>query len=137
MTAHNPVSQSQVKHRDPMDPDQNHPPCLVDDAGFVDGGHWITMALVFKDWTKRHREPHAVITAERMAATVDDIVPDLMMVASGIVEAEWDRLTEEELATSPFWKTFDSMCAQFASGYQPRDATRFVKDLVMRLADQR
>jgi hypothetical protein len=66
-------------------------PRIIDDAGFIDGEHWYALEVVFKEWAKRHNRPRAVSTAERMAATVDDIVPDLMMVASGIVEAEWDE----------------------------------------------
>jgi hypothetical protein len=71
-------------------------PRIIDDAGFIDGEHWYALEVVFKEWAKRHNRPRAISTAERMAATVDDIVPDLMMVASGIVEAEWDEGLDNE-----------------------------------------
>jgi hypothetical protein len=109
--------------------------------GYVDGQHWATLIGCFEDWAKKHCQPLAVSRAERMAATVNDIVPDLMMVVSGIVEAEWEELVAEweELADkdpsdTPFWQTFDSMCEELALGYRPKDATKFVKDLLMRYA---
>jgi hypothetical protein len=40
-------------------------------------------------------------------------------------------------AGTPFWKIFDGMCERFASGYQPKDATEFVKHLIARLAGLR
>jgi hypothetical protein len=53
------------------------------------------------------------------------------MAAFEIVDAEYDDRSEPwEI---PFWQTFDRMCEQFASGYQPENANEFVKDLVGRL----
>jgi hypothetical protein len=100
-------------------------------AGFVDGEHWHTLLACFEDWVKRHHQPHAQLRAQQMADTANQISPDLVMAAFEIVDAEYDDRSEPwEI---PFWQTFDRMCEQFASGYQPENANEFVKDLVGRL----
>jgi hypothetical protein len=135
---HNPTSQP-IGDTTPMRTDQI--PCIIDDAGFVDGVHWDVLEEVFERWTRRHRCRRAVNTAKRMAATVGDIALDPMMVASGIIEAEYDEQFHKDGVIRPehtrVWQTFDAMCEQFTSGYQPKDATGFVKDLIARLAGLR
>jgi hypothetical protein len=109
-------------------------------AGFVDGEHWATLIACFKEWGERHYHPHAIATARRMAETADDIPNDLVMAMFEIVEAEYDELFDRGLRGSEniiVWQTFDAMCEQFASGYQPKDATEFVSDLIARLTGLR
>ena len=80
-----------------------------------------------------------VSSAERMAATVNDIVPDLMMVASGIIETEWDEGLDngDQTGSAPLSGRPSTACASGSPGYQPKDATEFVKDLIARLAGLR
>jgi|SRR5262245_15949765 len=116
-------------------------------AGFVDGEHWVTLITSFEEWAeKRHYQPHAIATARRMAETADDVSNDLVMAMFEIVEAEIDdelnRLERENNYDSfdpvtPVWQMFNAMCEQFTSGYQPKQATEFVKELVARLAGLR
>jgi hypothetical protein len=106
-------------------------------AGFVDGEHWATLVACFQEWAARHHQPHAVVTARRMAETADDIPNDLVMAMFEIVEAEYDEQFNKDgtirSENTCVWQTFDGMCERFASGYQPKDATGFVSDLVARL----
>jgi len=106
-------------------------------AGFVDGEHWATLIACFEGWAKRHHQPHAVVTARRMAETADDIPNDLVMAMFEIVEAEYDEQFDEDggirAENTCVWRSFDTMCERFASGYSPRDATEFISDLVSRL----
>ena len=106
-------------------------------AGFVDGEHWATLVGCFQEWAARHHQPHAVVTARRMAETADDIPNDLVMAMFEIVEAEYDEQFNKDgtirSENTCVWQTFDGMCERFASGYQPKDATGFVSDLVARL----
>ena len=110
-------------------------------AGFVDGEHWATLIACFEEWAERHRQPHAVVTARRMAETADDIPNDLIMAMFEIVEAEYDEQFDRDgviySENTCVWQTFDVMCEQFASGYQPKDATGFVRNLVARLTGLR
>ena len=115
-----------------MDTDQNSY------AGFVDGMHWWTLTTCFEQWAEeRHHQPHAIGTARRMAETADDVPNDLVMAMFEIVEAEEEEQFQKDGAIRPentrVWKAFDAMCALFESGYQPKDATEFVRDLVARL----
>jgi hypothetical protein len=112
-----------------MDTDQNSY------AGFVDGEHWATLIGCFEEWAERHQQPHAVLTARRMAETADDVSNDLVMAMFEIVEEEYEEYDDELLCAgeTPVWSTFHSMCEPFASGYQPNDASEFVQDLVARL----
>jgi hypothetical protein len=135
---HNPTSEQERAMNAPIqrDDDQNSY------AGFVDGEHWATLIACFEQWAEeRHYQPHAVETARRMAETADDVPNDLVMAMFEIVEAEYDEAFDRDGAILPektsVWQTFDAMCEQFASGYQPKDATVFVKDLVARLAGLR
>jgi hypothetical protein len=106
-------------------------------AGFVDGAYWDTLVASFHEVAEWHRQPHAVVTARRMAETANVVANDLVMAMFEIVEAEYDEAFHRDEAIFPgktrVWLTFYAMCEQFASGYQPKDATEFVKDLVARL----
>src|SRR6478609_2679828 len=89
---------------------------------------------------RRHREcgPHrksAAELADRMAATTHDVTPDQMMAATEFLEAEWhDEQEGWDPETSEYCRVFGEMCELFASGYSPKDATTFFKDLVARLS---
>ena len=106
-------------------------------AGFVDGEHWVTLIASFQEVADRHRQPHAVVTARRMAETASVVANDLVMAMFEILEAEYDDAFHRDGAIFPektrVWQTFYAMCEQFASGYQPKNATEFVRDLVARL----
>jgi len=110
----------------PLDTDQDSY------AGFVDGERWATLIACFKEWAERHDQPHAVVTAHRMAETADDIPNDLVMAMFEILEAEYDEQFDRDgveainSENTCVWQTFHDMCEQFASGYQPKDATEFV-----------
>ena len=69
-----------------------------------------------------------------MAETADDIPNDLIMAMFEIVEAEYDEQFNKDgtirSENTCVWQTFHVMCERFASGYQPKDATGFVSDLV-------
>jgi hypothetical protein len=110
-------------------------------AGFVDGEHWATLIASFEEWAERRHQPHAVVTARRMAETADDIPNDLVMALFEIVEGEYheqfDRDGEICAENTRVWRVFDDACERFAAGYQPKDATEFVSDLVARLTGQR
>jgi hypothetical protein len=111
-------------------------------AGWVDGEHWATLISCFEEWAeKRHYQPHAVVTARRMAETANDVPNDLVMAMFEIVEAEYDEAFDRnEIILSEIthvWRTFDAMCEEFASGYRPKNATEFVRDLVARLTGNR
>ena len=109
-------------------------------AGFVDGEHWATLLACFEEWADRHQQPHAAVTARRMAETADDNPNDLVMAMFEIAEAEYDELFDRHgvgySEETCVWQTFHDMCELFASGYQPNDATEFVRDLVARLTGQ-
>ena len=86
-------------------------------AGPIDGEHWCALVAGFEEAARRHRldgRMHAVITADRMAATAHVVMPDQMMAAFEIVEAGG---MNDSTVVPPFWKTFDGMCERFASGY--------------------
>jgi hypothetical protein len=106
-------------------------------AGFVDGECWWTLRSCFEEWADRHHQPHAMIVARRMVETAGDVPNDLVMAMFEILEGEYDDQFDKDgdccAETTCVWRTFDSMCEQFASGYQPADATAFVRDLVARL----
>jgi len=106
-------------------------------AGFVDGEYWATLIACFEEWAERHHQPHAVVTARRMAETADDIPNDLVMALFEIVEGEYDEQFDRDgdicVEHTHVWRAFDAMCERFAAGYQPKDATEFVSDLVARL----
>ena len=103
-------------------------------AGFVDGQHWADLLGSFEYWAEELHQPHAKITAQRMADTANGISPDLVKAAFEIVEAEFHEAYDKgsDVINTPFWQEFDRMCESFAAGYQPKDATEFVKDLVAR-----
>ena len=110
-------------------------------AGFCDEGRWVETVEAFEAAARRHREhgPHrksAAELADRMAATTHDVRPDQMMAAAEFLEAEWDEQREDywDPETSEYYRAFDEMCERFASGYSPKDATAFLKDLVARLS---
>ena len=109
-------------------------------AGFCDGERWRATVEGFEDEARRHREcgPHrksAAELADRMAATTHDVTPDQMMAATEFLEAEWhDGLEDWDPETSEYCRVFGEMCELFASGYSPKDATTFFKDLVARLS---
>ena len=68
-----------------------------------------------------------------MAATTHDVMPNQMMAAAEFLEAEWDEQGEDwDPETSEYYRAFDEMCERFASGYSPKDATAFLKDLGVR-----
>jgi hypothetical protein len=46
---------------------------------FVDSEYWATLIACFEEWAARHHQPHAVLTARRMAETADDVPNDLVM----------------------------------------------------------
>jgi hypothetical protein len=70
-----------------------------------------------------------------MAATTHDVTPDQMMAATEFLEAEWhDEQEDWDPETSEYCRVFGEMCELFASGYSPKDATTFFKDLVARLS---
>jgi hypothetical protein len=58
-----------------------------------------------------------------------------------IVEAEYVEALDRDGDVLPeetrVWQTFYAMSEQFASGYQPKNATEFVCDLVARLTGNR
>ena len=72
-----------------------------------------------------------------MAETASVVANDLVMAMFEILEAEYDDAFHRDGAIFPektrVWQTFYAMCEQFASGYQPKNATEFVRDLVARL----
>jgi hypothetical protein len=109
-------------------------------AGFCDGERWVEMIGSFEAAARRHRNygPHrksAAELADRMAATTHDVMPDQMMAATEFLVAEWDEQGEHwDEDTSVYCRAFDEMCESFASGYSPKDATAFLKDLVARLS---
>jgi len=80
-------------------------------AGFVDGEHWATLIGCFEEWAERHRQPHAVVTARRMAETADDIPNDLEHGHDQIVEAEYDEQFDRDGVIYSenicVWQTFD------------------------------
>jgi len=106
-------------------------------AGFVDGEYWATLIACFEEWAERHRQPHAVVTARRMAETADDIPNDLVMALFEILDVEYEEQFDRDedicAENTHVWRAFDAMCERFAAGYQPKDATEFVSDLVARL----
>jgi hypothetical protein len=106
-------------------------------AGFVDGEYWYLLTSGFQEVAERHNQPHTVVTARRMAESADDIANDLVMAMFEILEAEYEEAFDRDGEISPeetrVWRTFDRMCEEFALGYQPKDATEFVSDLVARL----
>jgi hypothetical protein len=76
-----------------------------------------------------------------MAETANDVPNDLVMAMFEIVETEYKEAFDRNGIILPkithVWKTFDAMCEQFASGYRPKNATEFVRDLVARLTGTR
>ena len=109
-------------------------------AGFCDGERWMETLESFEVAAREHRKrgPHrksAAEVADRMAATTHDVMPDQMMAAAEFLVAEWDAQMEDwDPETSEYCRAFDEMCERFASGYSPKDATAFLKDLVARLS---
>jgi hypothetical protein len=113
-------------------------------AGICDGNRWVEMIETFEAAAREHREcgPHresAAEVADRMAATTQDVMPSLMMAATEFLLAEWDEPREPgehwEPEESKYNQTFDEMCESFfTSGYNPKDATAFLKDLIARLS---
>ena len=109
-------------------------------AGFCDGERWVETVEAFEAAARRHREcgPHrksAAELADRMAATTHDVRPDQMMAAAEFLEAEWREQEEDwDSEASVYCRAFDGMCERFASGYSPKDATAFFKDLGARLS---
>jgi hypothetical protein len=90
-------------------------------AGWVDGDHWATLISCFEEWAEeRHYQPHAVMTARRMAETANDVPNDLVMAMFEIVEEEYDEQFRKDGVIRPentcVWQAFDAMCGQFASG---------------------
>jgi len=69
--------------------------------------------------------------ADRMAATTHDVMPDQMMAATEFLMAEFEERDDWDPGTSVYCRAFDQMCESFASCYNPRDATAFLKDLVL------
>jgi hypothetical protein len=108
-------------------------------AGLCDGERWVETVEAFEAAARRHREhgprrKSAAELADRMAATTHDVMPDQMMAAVEFLEAEWEEQKHWDPETSEYCRTFDEMCERFASGYTPKDATAFLKDLVARLS---
>jgi hypothetical protein len=108
-------------------------------AGFCDGERWAETVEAFEAAARRHREraprrESAAEVADRMAATTHDIMPDQMMAATEFLVAEWEEREGWDPGTSVYCRAFDEMCERFASCYNPRDATAFLKDLVARLS---
>jgi hypothetical protein len=108
-------------------------------AGFCDGERWTETVEAFEAAARRHRErgPHrqsAAELADRMAATTHDVMPDQMMAATEFLMAEFEEREDWDPGTSVYCRAFDEMCERFASCYNPRDATAFLKDLVARLS---
>jgi hypothetical protein len=108
-------------------------------AGFCDGERWVEMIESFEAVARRHRKcgPHrksAAELADQMAATTHDIMPDQIMAATEFLVAEWHEQEDWDPKTSVYYRAFDEMCESFASGYSPKDATAFLKDLVARLS---
>ena len=69
--------------------------------------------------------------ADRMAATTHDVRPDQMMAAAEFLEAEWHEREDWDPETSEYCRAFDEMCERFASGYSPKDATAFLRTLLL------
>src|SRR5262245_63433290 len=109
-------------------------------AGLCDGERWVEMIESFEAAARRHRKcgqhpTSAAEVADRMAATTHDVMPDQMMAATEFLVAEWDEREEHwDEETSVYCRAFEKMCESFASGYNPKDATAFLKDLVARLS---
>jgi hypothetical protein len=77
-----------------------------------------------------------------MATTADDIANVLVMAMFEIVEAEYEEeFGKDGIICPEEYPHLEDirypMCERFASGYQPKDATEFVSDLVARLAGLR
>jgi hypothetical protein len=107
-------------------------------AGICDGERWWETIEGFEAEARRHREcgPHrksAAELADRMAATTHDVTPDQMMAATEFLLAEREQ-EDWDPKTSEYCRAFGEMCELFASGYSPKDATAFLKDLVARLS---
>jgi hypothetical protein len=81
-----------------------------------------------------HTGKSAAEVADRMAATTHDVRPDQMMAATEFLVAEWHEQEDWDSETSVYCRAFEEMCERFASGYSPKDATAFLKDLVARLS---
>jgi hypothetical protein len=108
-------------------------------AGVCDGERWVETVEAFEAAATRHRQrgPHrksAAELADRMAATTHDVMPHQMMAATEFLMAEFEEREDWDPERSEYCRTFDEMCERFPSGYSPKDATAFLKDLVARLS---